>query len=256
MRTVDFSTLLYRWCQLAGLDRTAITSLNFGTFRDLADGRLEIIWKSEPWPAIVRVTNPPGESVQTDSNGVTTVLLGPDIAEVLGVYDQDPRLTTQARMVKYFLYQNAVGRYVNLLDSVDPVFIESRLPKPALFGDAYSATQAYTAGAQIYFDTSSNSGAFAPGAGKAPAGNLYNCVANTTAGQSPATNPALWSLVEIPYFCGEYLVRGCVADYLRSEGQYEQAQIAESDAEAIRQKEVENVLLSEGQISRLNVFTY
>lgn len=256
MRTIDFSTLLYRWCQLAGLDRTAITSLNFNTFRDLANGRLEIIWKSEPWPALVRITTPPGDSVTTDANGVRTVSIGSDVAEILGVYNEDPRLTTKARKVRYFIYEDSTGRYVNLLDSVDPVFIEYRPVKPELFGDAYSASQAYTAGAQIYFDTSSGTGAFQPGAGKAPSGNLYNCLVTTSAGQTPLTNPTSWQKVEIPYFCGEYLIRGALADYLRSETQFDQAQVAEGDAEAIRQKEVENVLLAEGQVRRLNVFTY
>lgn len=256
MRTIDFSNLLYRWCQLTGLDRSAITSLNFSTFRDLANGRLEMIWKSEPWPAFVRSTTPPGDSVTTDSNGVRTVTLGSDVAQVLGVYNEDPRLSTRARLVKYYLYEDGTNRYINLLDSVDPVFIEYRIVKPELFGDAYSATQAYTAGAQVYFDTSSNSGSFTPGPGKAPAGNLYTCLATTTAGQSPVTNSNLWQKVEIPYFCGEYIVRGCLADYLRSEGQFDQAQLAEADAEAIRQKEVENVLLSEGQVQRINAFTY
>lgn len=256
MRTINFSTLLYRWCQLAGLDRTAITALNFQTFRDLANGRLEIIWKSEPWPALVRVTVPPGDNVQTDENGVRTVALGPDVAEVLNVYNADPRLSTKARLVKYYLYTDTTGRYVNLLDEVDPIFIEYRVVKPDLFGDPYSATQAYSLGSQVYYDTSTSSGSYQPGVGKVPAGNLYTCVIATSPGQSPETTPSAWQIIELPYFCGEYLVRGCLSDYLRSEGQFDQAQIAESDAEAIRQKEVENVLLAEGQIQRLNVFTY
>jgi hypothetical protein len=256
MRTIDFSTLLYRWLQLAGLDRTAITSLNFQTFRDLANGRLEIIWKSDDWPDLLRSTVPPGDNVQTSPTGVRTVTLGPDVAEVLSVYDQDPRLTTRARLIKYYLYQDSTGRYINVMEAADPLFIEYRIPKPELFGDPYSATQAYSVGSQIYFDTSTNSGSYQPGAGKAPAGNLYNCIVATSPGQSPATTPSAWELVQIPYFTGEYLVRGCLADYLRSEGQFEQAVMADGDAEAIRQKEVERVLLTEGQVRRMNVFTY
>lgn len=256
MRTIDFSTLLFRWCQLAGLDRSAITSLNFNTFRDLADGRLELIWKAEPWPALTRSTTPPGDNVQTDPNGVRTVTLAADVDTVYGVYNQDPRLTTKARLVKYYLYEDGTNRYVNIMDQVDPVFIEYKIARPSFYGDAYNANQAYSVGAQIYFDTSTNSGSFIPGAGKQPCGNLYNCIVDTTAGQSPATTPSAWQLVEIPYFCGEYLVRGVLADFLRSESQFDQAGAAEADAEAIKQKEVERVLLAEGQVTRINAFTY
>lgn len=256
MRTIDFSTILYRWMQLAGLDRTAITSQDFTTFRDLADGRLEIIWKSDDWPDLIRSTPSAGDVVDTSPSGVRTVTLDADVADVLSVYDQDPRLTTRARLIKYYLYEDSTGRYINIMESADPVFIEYRLTKPSLFGDPYSVTQAYSVGSQIYFDTSTDSGSYQPGAGKAPAGNLYNCIVATTAGQSPSTTSSSWQKVEIPYFTGEYLVRGCLADYLRSEGQFEQATMADADAEAIRQKEVERVLLTEGQVRRPNVFTY
>lgn len=256
MRTIDFSTLMYRWIQLAGLDRTNITTLNFNIFRDLADGRLEMIWKSEAWPELVRISSPPGDAVITDANGIRTVAFPSNAAEIIGVWNENPRLTTGVLGVKYFLYEDSTGSYVNLLRTVSPVFLEYRIKKPNLYGDAYSATQAYSIGSQIYFDTSSNSGSFQPGAGKQPAGNLYTCISATTAGQSPATNASLWQLVEIPYFCGEYLIRGALADFLRSEGQFEQANLAEADAEAIRQKEVERVLRDEGQVRRINAYTY
>jgi hypothetical protein len=256
MRLVNFSPLLYRWCQLAGLDRSVISSGTFTQFRDLVDGRLETIWKSEQWPDLQRVTDYPGTSVSTDANGIRTVTLTDDIAEVLSVYDQDPRVTTRARLLKYFLYTDTTGRYINMMEAADPIFVEWRITKPALFGDPYSATQAYSVGAQVYFDTSSNSGSYLPGPGKAPAGNFYNCTTLTTAGQSPVTTPSSWEMVEVPYFAGEYLVRGALSDYLRSEGQFDQAAIAEADAEAARQREVDRILREEGQINRPNVFTY
>ena len=78
----------------------------------------------------------------------------------------------------------------------------------------------------------------------------------TTANQSPSNTPASWDLVEIPYFTGEYIVRGALSDYLRSEGQFQQAVIAESDAETARVAEVDRVLITEGQVNRINMFTY
>ena len=115
---------------------------------------------------------------------------------------------------------------------------------------------AYSVDAQAYFDPSTNTGSFTPGAGKQPKGNLYNCIIATTANQSPTSNASNWQKVEIPYFLGDYVARAALSDYLRAEGQYDQAQMAENDAEQTRQKEVERILMSEGQVRRMNFFNY
>ena len=256
MLTVNYGLLLYRFCQLAGLDRANITSQDFAMFRDLANGRLKMIWEAQAWPDLIRTSTPPGETVNTDANGVRTVTLPVDTDEVLSVYNSDPRLNTRARLVKYFIYNDSTARYINIMEAADPIFIEYSIKRPALFGDAYSATATYSVGSQIYFDTSTNSGSFQPGAGKLPAGNFYTCLIATTAGQSPFSNSANWSIIEIPDFTGEYLVRSCLADYLRGEGQYEQAMAAEADAETTKQNEADKILRAEGQIRRLSVFTY
>lgn len=254
MRTVDFSTVMYRYMQVAGLDRTAITAANYSQFRDFASARLEQIWKNDYWPDLIRVSDP--QTVSVDGNGVRTVAVPSDCGELLSVYDQDPRLTTRARLLKYFLYSSSSTDYINLIDQVTPVYLEYKVKASALFGDAYSASSAYSVGAQVYFDTSTNSGSFVPGTTAAPAGNLYNCIVATSAGQSPVTTPASWSKVEIPYFCSDFLSRACLADFLRSEGQFEQAIVAENEAEKALEREVDKVLREQGQIRRANVFTY
>jgi hypothetical protein len=255
MRTTDFSTLLYRWMQLAGLDRTTITSLNFSTFRDFSNGRLEVMWKSDLWPDLIRITTPPGNTVTTDGYGVRSYQLDNTVGEVLGVYDQNPRLTTRARLLKYFLYEDTTGRYVNLMENTTPIFIEYRIVKSDLFGDLYDNTISYQVGSQIYFDPSCATGSYIPSSGILSQGNFYTCI-NASVGFSPITAPQNWQIVPIPYFMGEYLIRSCLADYLRSEGQFEQSQLAESDAEGARELEVDRVLRQEGQIPRLNMFTY
>jgi len=47
-----------------------------------------------------------------------------------------------------------------------------------------------------------------------------------------------------------------LADYLRSEGQYEQASVAEADAEGVKAQEVDKIVRQEGQVRRMNVYTY
>ena len=256
MRLIELSTVFYRYLQLAGLDRSSITAQMFAQFRDFANGRINGIWKSDVWPDLIRVTAYPGDTVAVDAQGIRTVQLGTDVGEVLNVYDQDPRLTTRAKILKYFLYNDGTNDFINLMQNATPVFVEYRIANPDLYGDAWSSTVAYSVGAQAYFDTSSNTGSFTPGAGKQPAGNMYECIIATTANQSPTSNSANWSLVEIPYFLGDYVARAVLSDYLRAEGQFDQAVIAEAEAEQTREKEVERILTSQGQVRRINFFGY
>ena len=254
MRTVDFSTVMYRYMQLAGLDRTAITAANYAQFRDFANARLEQIWKQDYWPDLIRISDP--QTVSVDGNGARIVAIPSDCGELLSVYDQDPRVTTRARLLKYFLYSSSSGDYINLIDTVTPVYLEYKIKAPALFGEAYSGSTAYSIGGQMYFDTSTNSGSFTPGTAAAPAGNLYNCTVATAAGQTPLTTSTSWSKVEIPFFTSDWLARACLADFLRSEGQFEQAIVAENEADKALEREVDKVLREQGQIRRANVFTY
>ena len=254
MRTVDFSTLMYRWMQLAGLDRTAITALNFNTFRDLANNRIEQIWENDYWPDLVRVSSP--QTVLVDGNGVRTVTLPADSGELLNVYDQDPRLTTRSRSMKYFLYSSATTDYANLMEDTTPVYLEYKTRPPNLFGDAYSATVAYYVGAQAYFDTSTDSGSYLPNTAKLPAGNFYTCTVATSAGQSPTTTPNSWTKIDLPQFTTDFLTRATLADYLRSEGQFDQAMVAEGDSNSALEREVDRVVRAQGQVRRADVFTY
>lgn len=257
MRTIDYSTIMFRTATLCGLDRSAITSSTFATLRDLANHRLAMIWESEAWPQLVRVSDDPGETVSEASDGTRTVTLASTVGDLFDVYNQSPRVTTRARPIKYFLYDNGTTRYINVMESVDSgVFLEWRDQKPQLFGDSWDNTLAYEVGTQIYFDTSTNTGSFTPSANAVGGGNFYDCAVATSAGQSPYTSASSWTKVDIPYFTGEYITRGVLADYLRSEGQYEQASAAEADAEGVRSQEVDKVVRQEGQVRRMNVYTY
>ena len=64
---------------------------------------------------------------------------------------------------------------------------------PRLSGSAYSATTAYTVGQQIYYSSTTLPG------------NFYDCAVTTTAGQSPDTTAASWTLVELPRMFEDYL---------------------------------------------------
>lgn len=250
MRTINFSDILYRAVTLCGFDRTAIQDSTFRMIRDFASQRVARIWEQEPWPDIVRTYE---ATPATDSEGVDYVNLSSSIGDVLQVYTLNPAVTARAVPVAYYLDDDGTNRRIIIMDATSPVWIEYRQPKPDLFGESYSGTAIYSTGAQVYFDTGSNSGSYLPSSTAPSVGNFYTCITSTTAGQSPNTAPGNWSLVKIPYFCGEYLVRSVFSDYLRTESQFEAAAIAEEEAEQAKMLQVDRVLRSEGQVRRLNV---
>jgi len=255
MRLTDFSAILFRAAQLAGLDRATINSQTFAMLRDFANSRLAWVWEHDTWQELTRILE---VAVVENIDSTKTVTLATDVGDLLAIYDQTPRIGTTSRRIQYFIYDSGAAQFANIIDPTAPetVWLEYRVVKPDVYGDAYSATVAYSVGAQVYFDTSSNTGSFVPGAGKLPAGNLYNCILTTTAGQSPQTNSASWSVVQIPKSFTEYLARGIVADYWRSEGDYERAAAAEGDATASIDRLVDLQTRQRGQIQRLNVVGY
>ena len=250
MRTINFSDILYRAVTLCGFDRTAIQDSTFRMIRDFASQRVARIWEQEPWPDIVRTYE---ATPATDSEGVDCINLSSDIGDVLQVYTLNPAVTARAVPVAYYLDDDGTNRRIIIMDATSPVWVEYRQPKPDLFGEGYSGNSNYSVGAQVYFDTGSNSGSYLPSTTSAPAGNFYTCISATTAGQSPSSAAAKWSRVKIPYFCGEYLVRSVLSDYLRTESQFEAAALAEEEAEQAKMLQVDRVLRSEGQVRRLNV---
>lgn len=253
MRTINFSDILFRAVTLCGFDRTAIQDSTFRMIRDFASQRVARIWEQEPWPDIVRTYE---ASSTTDSDGVDYVTLGSNIGDVLQVYTLNPAVTSRAVPVAYYLDDDGTDRRVIIMDGTNPVWIQYRQPKPDLFGESYAGTASYSTGSQVYFDTGSNSGSYLPSSTAPSAGNFYTCVSPTNSGQSPSSSASKWSLVKIPYFCGEYLVRAVFSDYLRTEGQFEAAAIAEEEAEQAKMLQVDRVLRSEGQVRRLNVINY
>ncbi len=253
MKTTDFSEILYRAVTLCGMDRTVIQDSTFRMVRDFANQRIADIWEQEAWPDICRISQ---QSVLTDVDDVRYVNLPDSFGDILNVYRYNPRVTARATNVRWYLDDNGTNSRVILMDSVDPVFIEYRLPTISLFGDSYSPTSSYSIGSQVYFDTGSNSGSYLPSPTAASSGNFYVCLSPTSNGESPSSAPAKWSKVEIPYFTADYLVRGVFSDYLRSESQFDSAALAEQEAEASKMMQVDRVLRAEGQVRRMDVFTY
>ena len=235
MRTLNFSSVLNGVAQLAGLDRDNLSTTEFKRIRDLVDGRLAMIWEGEYWPETVRVAS----AVVTDTDGVEVAPFPSDASEILNVLNKNPRKTTLASLVSWTIYDDGTDRYMQLRDSATPVWVEYRIVRPNLTGDAYASASTYSSGDQIYFS-----------------GNLSDPNAAVGVGETPSTTASKWDLVKIPKSFQNYLIRGGYADYLRSTGDNELAAVADQNAESILMMEADKLYRQQGQVRRLDVSTY
>lgn len=249
MRTTHFSPILFQALQLSGQDRHNITSETFAQFRDFISDRIRMIWESQEWPDTTRVA----QLTLTDTNGMVTGAFPADAGEILNCYDRDPLVSTRASGISFRLYDNGTTSLLVFGSDPGTVYAEYRTKRTELVGDLYDASVAYSPGAQVYFDSGSGLGVYTPQSGKPHYGDFYNCLDFTTAGQSPATNPAKWQIVTIPYLFASYAARGAYADWLRSELQVEAAQVAEVEAERIMADTVDIVLRQQQQVKGINM---
>jgi hypothetical protein len=74
-----------------------------------------------------------------------------------------------------------------------------------------SLSATYDVGDQIYFTDSRSKG------------NFWKCTEDTTAGQSPDTNPELWEVLPIPASLFQSIVYQAFSDWLISDGQMEKS---------------------------------
>lgn len=159
------------------------------------------------------------------------------IAEVLAAYDKDPRVTT--RNTKRAFTVTSDGFAFTTASAY--VWLHYRLRRPTLTGAPFDATLVYTSGRQVYY-TNTTTGV----------GNFYTCTATTSAGESPATTPAKWSVVEIPYLFREYLAAGGYADWLTSDGQGDKAAAMEAQCVGLLELEADKLQRQQQQVNRLD----
>lgn len=192
----------------------------------------------------------PIAAVWSESDDEYRVRLPSDCEALLGVYTHDPRATTRAIPVGYYL-DSLAGPLSNglfstwydyaVLKQQLNCFLQYRISCPRLTGDAYSASTAYADGDQVYYN-----------------GSFYNSRASQT-GITPSnlSNTGNWTIVTIPELFRAFLVRAIMSDYLRSESQFDQAAAVEVDTQAAYDRAVDFVLRQQQQSGKLNmVHTY
>jgi hypothetical protein len=251
MRTVDFSRILIDSIQLCGLDRDTITYATFSQLRDFASNRLKMAWEHDKFPDLMRLQQV--TVTHDEPNGIYYFVKPTNFGEIFNVWHQNPNSTSRAKSVAFKLTSTDTDDRVILGALYDgSVFVEYRIIPPELSGSLWNNTTTYYVGSQVYFDSGSNSGTFNPVDGKPYTANFYNCLIGPNNNHLPESNPTIWSKVKIPYVLGQYLSRAVFADYLRSEGQFDSAQVAEAEAMHFLDLEVDKVVRQQGQVQTYN----
>ena len=186
------------------------------------------------------------------------VKLPTTIVHGLDAWDKDPRNTSRTNQEAFIVEDNVLsdGTFLRFADAKKK-FIKYRVEPPRLLG-AKLQTQVYAQGSSAYYDVLQESANYFPSVtSKGSSGDFWVAKSSVSAGTFPAVGSAYWTKIEIPMRFKEYLVNGVSADFLRSEGRAEEANIFEQIAEGNIQQQIDVYIRQQGQNQRMNmVFTY
>lgn len=162
------------------------------------------------------------------------------IGEVFNVTNGNPKVTRAFSEYAFHLSENGV----QVPQGASTVWLEFRTRRGQFIGDVYSSAATYAVGQQVYFTTT------------AGIGNFYDCISATSAGESPVSAASKWSVVQVPYIFGQYLIWSAYADLLGSDGQADKAEQARGAAEQYYQMEADKLYRQQRQTQPLRVIGY
>lgn len=252
MKTVDFSKVIRDTIQLCGLDADDYNLPTFKQLRDFLSTRLKLAWEYDMFPDLMRLEVATVVTETVSNNTVYYVSKPTNAGEVVAIYNQNPYSGSRAVNIPFVIVgTDTVDRLMVSKNYTDAVWVEYRLIPPVLFGTPWNTTTPFFVGSQVYFDRGSNSGSLQPEEGKVNSGNFYNCIAFST-NHNPYTDVQYFQPVKIPNIFSTYLPRAAFADYLRSQGQFDSAMIAEKEAESLLDTEIDKIARQQGQIQQYN----
>ena len=237
MEAVDFQVVLKQVAALSGIDQDAIPNSFFTQIRDFADRRVSQAWDRAEWPESIRYNSP---TVNTSGNiNKFTYPTGADV--ILNVYSEDPRTSTKLKTYSYTLTDTGSAREVILPEADTSVTVEYKEAAPTFTGDTYTTGSDYANGDQVYAE-----------------GNFWNITAtlSNAAAFSLIKSQGHATLEKCPKLFQGYMVKGCYADYLRSNGQTQEAAIEDNMAEGLLYREVEKLTRQQGQNRRVEMGVY
>lgn len=144
----------------------------------------------------------------------------------------------------YLMTPGGVTVNTSATSAGNPIYIYYRWAPFSYFGSAFSGTATYAVNDIIQFTTS------------AGVINYYTCLVATTAGQSPTTTPASWSLNWIPDILFQYVCYKGYADWLRTDGQFDKANAQEGLSQQILENEFDTQEREMGVSAPLRVQTH
>ncbi len=276
MRTIDFETILAQAILACGLDRHNISDETFAQFRDFANNRLRFAWEYDVWPDLIRTTKfdvtssgdiysitIPNDGIVTNNEGTFKI----DVGTILQVTVEDPRTTGKVKDVGFTF--DTVDQQVSggvwttvkrlIIDNkhISSAYVTYKINHPELIGELWSANTYYPS--QTVYWAYANGKYFAPTSGPAFAGkkgNFWKCITQTTTQPNPNNSSVplatdAWEKVKLPLFLANYLIKGCHADWLKSELQIEAGYALEKEAQAMLDYEVQKIIVQQGQAPRL-----
>lgn len=176
-------------------------------------------------------------------NGVVQTKIG----DVFLVTTDSTRISMKYREVRWQLSEDGIQFPAGAARCAAPatVWVQFRERRPLLSGAVLDTTKAYATGAQVYF---------VPSVGN---GNLYDCVTSASAGETPDSAPAKWSVVQIPLRFQGYLIWSAYSKALVADGQPEKSSGAQQMADkylAIETKKLYEVQGQQNRPLRLKVY--
>jgi len=248
VRSVYFSEVLHTALQLAGLDRSLTTPERFAMVRDFASMRLRSVWEMNEWTDLKVLT---ACEVVLDGER-RTVPLDPIKGQVITIWDKDP-LSHSATQRDFELINGNIT-LKGKRDSI--VWVESRKESPRLFGDAWNTAQSYRTGAQVYYDSGSESGSLVPVNGYPVQGDFYVYTGTNPSGTGSIPTVASWERVVIPKLFANAVIHGVHADFRRSTNELEAAQSAEADYAKAVDSALDQTLRQQGSTRPINFRGY
>jgi len=205
-----------------------------------------------------------------ESNRQYLVQLDGDSLHGLEAYDKDPRLSTKANY-QAFVVEDLDNSSNNWSDSGSVLrffsegekYIKYRQKPKMLLGGKFQPAQSYPAGSQVYYNLSQESNdpldyAYQTSSYEGT-GDFWIALLpiDSNSSPGPGTPGMWWAKNPIPYRFKDFLVNGVAADFLRSEGRADEANIFDQLAEASVQQQIDVLVRQQGQVQRMNmVYNY
>jgi len=213
------------------------------------------------------------------------IQLPDDGLQAISAYNNDERTTTRATFENFLVEDdNVVPLLINFptqtysgpnytefsylrFHNSDRKYIRYRLKSFELTGKGHSTSTAYRYNSQIYFDWDQNNGAYNPTDFTfGSSGDFWRLALQepyfVPAGGATPRNPgslglSAWTRLSIPNRFRDYLINGASADFLRSEGRAEEANVCDQLAEVAIQQQIDVLVRQQGQTQKMNmVYTY